>query len=353
LNLISQAELERIERVLGGLIPVAAAGDGLAYFNEAVRSFVLAGGKRVRPQLCLWTFGRAMGRSPEAADEAVFRIACGWELFHAFLLVHDDLIDEAEVRRDRPSLHRHLEDMGDVAEQAGRSLALVAGDLLFSAAMRAFHEADLPGEVYRRQLQLFSRVAMTTGLGQALDIAQANVPLERACERTLLREYHWKTAAYTFEGPMLSGAILAGANDGVQKALSHFALALGQAYQLQNDLIDLGQPAHEGCDLVQGKRTITLLRARAMMNPLQQRRFDRKLGAIPSANGEAVGLAEELRLELLATEAPEQTRGLIGQFLSEAARASEDGALDGELSKGLKGLLGLLKSQYFMACEHA
>jgi geranylgeranyl pyrophosphate synthase len=213
--------------------------------------------------------------------------------------------------------------------------------------MRAFHDADLPGAAYRRQLRLFSRIALETGQGQALDIAQSQTPLERACEKTLLREYHWKTAAYTFEGPMLSGAILAGAAEPVLSALSRYALSLGQAYQLQNDLLDLSRPAHEGCDLVQGKRTVTLVRARAAMGADQRQSFDQRLALLPSANGEAVGIAEELRRELLQLGAVRHTRALINEFLDHARAAAGDEALAPSLRTGLHTLLDTLEQQYF------
>lgn len=358
MNLISSGQLRRIEATVASLLPESAVqepdvapGDGLDVVHQAIRSFVLAGGKRIRPQLCLWTHDISSGkarRDDVEATDAVYQIACGWELFHAFLLIHDDLIDEAETRRDGLSLHRSIQEIGNVCAHTGESIAIVAGDLLFSAAMRVFHEVDgLSAETYRRQLRLFSRVALTTGLGQAMDIWQSKVPLDRACERTLLREYHWKTAAYTFEGPMLSGAILAGADDLVLGVISRYALAVGQAYQLQNDLIDLDTPAHEGCDLVQGKRTVTLLRARAKMTPPKRERFDSKLAELPRANGRAVALAEELRKELLTIGAADHTRELIGQFLHDAHAAANDPALDAKLSRGLRGLLGNLREQYF------
>lgn len=350
MNLISQAELDRIERCLESLLPTASGAEGLAFFEEALRAFVMSGGKRVRPQLCLWTLQRGGGGDAQI-NAAALRIACAWELFHAFLLVHDDLIDQAETRRELPSLHRHFQQLGEVRPKIGRDLAIVAGDLLYGAAMGAFHDVDLPPDLYRRQLRLFSRVSVTTGLGQAIDIVQAETPLDRTSERALLREYHWKTAAYTFEGPMLSGAILAGADDAVIAAISRFALSLGQAYQLQNDLIDLATPAHEGCDLAQGKRTVTLMRGRESMTAAQREAFDARLESLPRAHGGAVALAEELRLELLRVGAPQRTRQLIEEFLDEARGAACDPVLPATLRDGLGGLLAQLNRQYFSGAQ--
>ena len=343
MNLISQADLRRVETCLAASLPKSADSAGMHFFVDSIRSFVLAGGKRIRPQLCLWTHQHTGAQHADAA----LHIACAWELFHAFLLIHDDLIDDADTRRDLPSLHRQLEEQGDVCGKTGRDLAIVAGDLLFSAALATFHDVELPPALYRRELRLFSRIAMTTGLGQALDISLSNKPLERACEKSLLREYHWKTAAYTFEGPMLSGALLAGADEDILASLSRYALALGQAYQLQNDLFDLARPAHEGCDLVQGKRTVTLLRARSSMSQRDRLRLDEILEELPSANGQAVALAEELRHKLIRSGAPEQTQALIDQFLAEARQSSREQCLPKALATGLGELLDSLESQYF------
>ena len=393
LNLLSDEDLAGLElhlrRVLArALAPAddsqadsqaharADAPAGVSPLRDAVSAYVLHGGKRLRPQLCVWTFRCAVGgrewvvggEEREAREENAARpsppttyslpptplldLACAWELFHAFLLVHDDIIDGADRRRDRPSLHRHLQSLDSDCARFGVNLGIVAGDLLFGAAMRLWHEADLPPDQYRAALRLFSRIACTTGFGQAVDIVQGHVPLDEVREHTLLREYHWKTAAYTFEGPMLTAAILAGLGEGARAAISRFALALGQAYQLHNDVADLLAPAHEGCDLVQGKRTVTLIRARAAMAGPDRRSLDRRLDELGGVGGrEGVRLAETLRRELISQGAAGRTRALVDEFLLTAAAAARDPALPPALATGLTGLLGTLRHGYFADAE--
>ena len=364
LKLLSDAHLSQIEVHLGRLLARVLDAPGLAPLNEVIRSYVLSGGKRVRPQLCAWTFlnsvesgasgvGRKRRRRPlhtphSPLPTCILDLAGSWELFHAFLLCHDDIIDGADRRREQASLHRQLQLLDHNCPRFGMNLGIVAGDLLFSSAMRLWHEMDLPPKVYRDELRLFSRVACTTGFGQAIDICQSHVPLDEVREETLLREYHWKTAAYTFEGPMLSGAIAAGADSDTQAAISTFALALGQAYQLQNDLLDLAAPAHEGCDLMQGKRTITLVRARAAMRAAQRRDFDRKLRSLSSANGSAIQICELLREELRASGAAQRTRKLIDEFLATAREATGDRCLPTRLRSSLEELLAVLQEGYFV-----
>jgi len=379
-KLISESDLAHIEAHLAARLDRLLNADGLATMNAVIRAYVLAGGKRVRPQLCLWTYRRVGGSglrvqgsgfrsqasgphatlentySAQAASiaespnpEPLLDAACAWELFHAFLLAHDDIIDSAQTRREQAALHRQLAALDHNSPKFGTDLAIVAGDLLFSAAMRLWHELEVPPEQYRALLKLFSRVASITGFGQAIDICQSQVPIGEVNEETLLREYHWKTAAYTFEGPMLSGAILAGADADTQAAISRYALSLGQAYQMQNDLIDLSAGAHEGCDLVQGKRTITLIAARNQLSAAQREAFDGKLEVLRTANGHALQYADEIRRELLVGGAAGRTRERIEKFLQEARAAASSRTVPDALQQGMNSLLDALQKQYFVA----
>ena len=353
LTLVSPTDLLRLDdhlaacltRVLDDAAPVA----GLARLNDRLRRYVQRGGKRVRPQLCLWAYDHAGGTrdGDGAPPAAVLDVACAWEVFHAFLLVHDDLIDAADTRHAAPSLHRQLQSLDHDGEQFGRNLAIVAGDLLFGAALRLVAECEAPPMVRVELMQLFARIACTTGFGQAIDVLQAEAPLSAVSEATLLREYHWKTAAYTFEGPLVSGATLAGAPPPARAVLARFARAIGQAYQMQNDLADLSAPAHDGCDLIQGKRTPTLLRARSALSADRREDFDRRVDALRSANGHAVALAEQLRRELFDTGAVVQTGRWVSELLADARAAAAEPAVGPALSAGLAGLVDGLQAAYF------
>jgi geranylgeranyl diphosphate synthase, type I len=362
-KLLSEQDLATVESHLRSILDARLDAQGLRPMRQAMADYVMAGGKRVRPQLAIWTWTQCSGcgvqgsvvRSSVGVESSLLSplldLACGWELFHAFLLIHDDIIDASDVRRDQAALHVSLAALDNNSAVFGRNLAIVAGDLLFSTAMQLWHDLDVSDpRVYRDLLKLFSRIATTTGFGQAIDIIASHQKLDDVDEETLLREYHWKTAAYTFEGPMLSGAILAGLGLDAQRAISQFALSLGQAYQLQNDLIDLYAPAHDGCDLVQGKRTLTLVRYRSRLTDRASDDLDFRLDAISKAQtqGTAPGLAEALRLDLLASDIARPTHDLIDALLTEAHAAAEDGSLPEGLSKGMSELLGALTKQYFM-----
>ncbi|MFT3788490.1 MAG: polyprenyl synthetase family protein [Tepidisphaeraceae bacterium] len=366
MKLLGDQDLLLIEAHLDSVVARLLDAPGLAPMREMIRRYVMAGGKRVRPQLAVWTFvnsgrwavcsGQVLGLTdgnvlPTAhgpLPTSLLDLACAWELFHAFLLVHDDIIDASDTRRDRPALHVTLASLDSNSPVFGTNLAIVAGDLLFSAAMRLWHDLEVEPRTYRDLLKLFSRTATTTGFGQAIDIVASHQAFDAVEESTLLREYTWKTAAYTFEGPMLSGAILAGLGAEAQHAISRFALALGQAYQLQNDLLDLRHEAHEGCDLVQGKRTLSLIRHRSALCERGRRELDGKLHAIAAGNGHAVDLANELRRELLSGGVAERSRTLIDELLFDARSACADENLPSRLARGMDELLAALSKQYFV-----
>lgn len=353
MNLVRSEELACLEQHLSALVDrtlgSGVGGDGLAELTDSLKSYVLGGGKRIRPQLCMWTYDRLGSDEAWRSRESggLRDLACAWELFHAFLLAHDDIIDNGDFRRSQPSLHKRLAALDSGCEVFGVNLAIVGGDLLFTAALSLLHDLELPAERYRGVLKLFSRVAATTGFGQAIDIVQGHVPLDAVREEELLREYHWKTAAYTFEGPMLSGAVAAGASQAAQDAISRYALSLGQAYQLQNDLIDLAVPAHEGCDLVQGKRTITLIRARAAMTDGERAQLDERLSAATRGGPAGVAEAESLRQDLLARGAVATSAKVVAGLLADAQAAADDPAVPPALRQGLSELLVGLKAAYF------
>ncbi len=313
-----------------------------------MQQYVKAGGKRIRPQLTLWTYQHTVSDASVDPPSTVMDVATAWEFFHAFLLIHDDIIDGSDHRRAQLSLHRQLQSLDSNSPRFGMNLGIVAGDLMYASVQRMLADLQVGDAAYRRMHQLFAKVATLTGMGQAVDILQSHVPLDCCDEETLLREYHWKTAAYTFEGPMLSAAILANLNDLATQAISRFALSLGQAYQLQNDLLDLAQPASEGCDLVQGKRTLTLLRARRAATPPQRENLDASMDRIANASiTDAIRMAEVLRLQIIRSDALLQTQQTIDSLVVESEQSTHDRALPATLQIAMQSLLAKLGQTYF------
>ena len=317
--------------------------------GKMVSDFIASGGKRIRPQLAVWSYLQGKGGTTAEIPESVLDLASGWELFHAFLLVHDDIIDGAETRRGHPALHVTLASLDSNSAKFGQHLGIVAGDLLFTAALEVWHDLDADPATYRTLMRLLSRVARVTGVGQAIDIIASHLPMDLVDEETLLQEYLYKTAAYTFEGPMLSGAILAGLSEEAQSAISRFALSLGQAYQLQNDLIDLAQPVTEGSDLIQGKRTVTLIRHRSRLDAVRKHAFDQRLAELVGTDGKTLELGEQFRKDLLADDVIAPTAQLIDQLIADAEEATRSRSLPESMGTSMAQLLGSVKSAYFRA----
>ncbi|MDD5090415.1 MAG: polyprenyl synthetase family protein [Candidatus Wallbacteria bacterium] len=203
---------------------------------EALQSVLpgfLAGGKRIRPLLFLLSYYGYGGEPDCGEDEA----ALGIELLHNFALIHDDLIDESDLRRDRPSLHHSL--AVPAGKEAGRYLAIVAGDILFAEGVRRFHLLRIDQKRMKEAFSFLMKVAVQTGFGQFREAAHASVTCSGGDYNGILSLYDQKTGRYTFCGPLVSGAVSAGAGSGEIVLLEELGIVLGRAYQALDDLDDL------------------------------------------------------------------------------------------------------------------
>ena len=214
----------------------------LSRLEAAQRHALLAGGKRLRPFLCVEACAGVGGQA-----EAAVPAACAVEMIHAYSLVHDDLpaMDDAETRRGRPSVH--------VAY--GEATAILAGDGLLTDAFGVLAEA-YAGETARRLVALLAEGAGSAGMvgGQAMDLAPDG---EGAGEIEAIQAR--KTGAL-IRAAALMGAVIGGADEDQLAALTAYADALGLAFQVQDDVLDetmeaaaLGKPA--GRDEAAGKAT--------------------------------------------------------------------------------------------------
>ncbi|AGF72907.1 polyprenyl synthetase family protein [Corynebacterium halotolerans] len=269
-----------LERVPG------AARDALSEFFDARRgqiagigapvtdavahleSFVLGGGKRIRP-LYAWAGFVGAGGFDRTGEEpaAVLKAAASLEFIQACALVHDDIIDSSDTRRGNPTVHRAVEKrhadngwLGDAAH-FGESVAILVGDLALVWAEDMLQDSGLSVDALRRAREPWRAMRTEVIGGQLLDIS-----LEAAAdERVELAESvnRFKTAAYTIERPLHLGAALAGADDALIEAFRGYGRDIGMAFQLRDDQLGVygdpavtGKPA--GDDLREGKRTVLL-----------------------------------------------------------------------------------------------
>lgn len=229
----------------GYLARVCQEGNEYADLQEAMKYSLLSGGKRIRPVLTLETC-RLCGGDPELA----LPFACGVEMIHTYSLIHDDLpaMDNDELRRGRPTNHMVY----------GEATAILAGDGLLTAAFWQLTRADLPAERIVEAVACLSAAAGPAGMvgGQALDMAGEGRALERE-ELELLQSL--KTGALISAAAQL-GCIAAGGSRERQECVRRYAEALGRAFQVRDDMLDvistdqeLGKPV--GSDRANGKNT--------------------------------------------------------------------------------------------------
>jgi geranylgeranyl pyrophosphate synthase len=285
-----RALMERTERHLERV--TADAGAPLA---EHANATVAAGGKRLRPLLVLLAAQSAGGPAArEDGEERLVRAAVAVELVHSATLVHDDVIDGAQLRRGRPT----------VAAAAGRRAAVATGDLLFS---RAF--AELARNEEPAQLQALSQASSALAEGELLqreDAFAAHVPVER-----YLRRCELKTAAL-FEAACRLGALTAARGSaGLADALGGFARQIGLAFQLLDDVLDVSGPVERtgkarGTDLLDGTVTLPFILARERDDGLAEVRLDRLAGP-----REAEALCERIAATGALDEARERALAVV------------------------------------------
>ena len=240
-----------------------------------------AGGKRVRPQLAMIGSQLFGGK-----DEEVLPAALALEVFHNFTLLHDDVMDKAEVRRGRPTVHI----------QWNENTAILSGDQMMIEAYTLL--SQVPERALARVLQLFNKMATEICEGQQYD-----VDFEQKSDVTIdeyLMMIRLKTSVLLANALQI-GAYIAGASEEEQQAVYEFGINIGLAFQIQDDILDVwGDPKTfgkaVGGDIACNKKTFVYLEAiRRLGNEAKGERLEAK-GERLEAKGERLEAKDE-RLE--------------------------------------------------------
>lgn len=261
------------------------------------------GGKRLRPLFAYWGF---LGAGGTKDSQDIVRLGVALELFQAAALIHDDIIDNSDTRRGQPSVHKRFEaqhqQLGLFGSAAayGTASAILTGDLCLSLSEEAFSEiSDLPANAR----QIFNRMRTQVMAGQYLDVLEESAgpaydpreAVKRA--RTIVT---FKSAKYSTENPLLIGGALAGASEELLARYSAFALPLGEAFQLRDDVLGVfgdadvtGKPT--GGDLLEGKRTELIAHALLLTDDAQRDFIQTRLGAADMTDQEVQQLSNILR----------------------------------------------------------
>ncbi len=275
---------------------------------------ITAGGKRLRPLLVCIAAG-----VPVAESDALVRAAVAVELVHAATLVHDDVIDRADLRRGRPT----------VVASGGRLMALATGDLLFS---RAFAELATGGEIEPIRILSVAASALASGeLMQRDDSWNAAVGQERYLERCRLK------TGVLFRAACELGALAGGAPI---DALGRFGENIGIAFQLLDDILDVTGPAERtgkprGADLLDGTVTLPLIEARkrsAALARLDPRAIENpEQAAVVCDQIEATGALDFARDHALSVVA--DAKSSLPAALPEAQRSALELVADGVVER--------------------
>jgi len=289
--------------------------DALRYSRE----FILAGGKRLRAAFMYYGYIGAGGKE----EEKILATSMSIELVHAFLLVHDDIIDQDDTRHGIATLHRRYTDIGRMlfpgkdTEHFGASIAIVMGDMLGAFGNDIIFSSQFPLEQKFQALSKLQDIVSYTVIGQVRDVFIEY--MGKASEAEILSMYKNKTAKYTVEGPLYLGALLAGASKELLNGFSNYSIPLGIAFQIQDDILGIfgnekriGKPV--GSDIVEGK--ITLLVSRALRDgTTEQKKRIIEILALGKKLEEKD--REEFQEIIKVTGALDSTKQLAGEYIEE------------------------------------
>lgn len=234
--------------------------DSPKYLYDPLRYFLKLGGKRTRPSLTLLSCS-LFGEPGIKAINAALAI----ELFHNFTLIHDDIMDEAPLRRGKETIHTKW----------NRDVAILSGDVLFVEAFSLLtrHEATILPDLFN----VFNQTAKEVCEGQQLDMdfeSSSSVTIESYIEMIRLK------TSVLIGAALKMGAIVAGEKDDENiQNIYDFGVNIGLAFQMQDDLLDLYTESDKfgkqiGGDILSNKKTYLLLKAYELANPQQKEELD-------------------------------------------------------------------------------
>lgn len=300
----------------------------------------LDGGKWLRPQLVHMAY-RAFGGTDVPACA---KVAACFEILHAALVIHDDVIDRDFTRRGRPTLSARYRDQAealgqdaDEAHHSGQSAAIIAGDLLIAGSFRLADSASADHDTRAQLVEVVQDALFASAAGELEDLLLSFEPAVPDLTRVLDME-HLKTAVYSFAAPLRAGAILAGVPDADARKLEGIGRSIGVAYQIVDDVLGtFGDSEHTGkstsSDLLESKRTILTTFAG------REASFEE---AFTSARTADDNLLEQLRTELRDSGAQEYAISLASDLVTDALAQAEQLRLPPELRSELTRMCHLV-----------
>jgi geranylgeranyl diphosphate synthase, type I len=262
-------------------------GREVADMVAAIRDLCVRGGKRLRPALLVVGYRSA---TVTAELEPALDAGVALELLQGYFLIHDDWMDRDSVRRGGPTVHEHLARRFH-SQRTGHAAAILAGDYAVALAGEALSRIETDGARAKSIFACFSQMQLDAVAGQQLDLIGKARDVEAA--------YALKTGSYTVRGPLRLGALLGGGSARILNALDRYALPVGIAFQLRDDLLSaFGDPRETGkpfgSDLRRGKRTALLVTALKRARGRDHRLLERVVGNANASDDEVRRAVEVL-----------------------------------------------------------
>lgn len=306
--------------------------------SQALAEF-LQGGKRMRGVLCFWGWRAAGG----GLDPEIVAAAASLEFLQACALIHDDVMDGSDLRRGLPAIHRRFaavhqdNSWSGSPERFGQAAAILLGDLCLSWADELLFTPEWSESTLRASKPLYDLMRTELMVGQYLDVLeQARATGDVAAA---LRVATFKSGKYSVERPLQLGAALAGGSDSLTDSLGHYGSALGQAFQLRDDLLGVfgepeatGKPA--GDDLREGKRTVLVAIALGSSSAAAADELTAGLGN-PDLTLDEI---DKLRRIIHLSGAPQHVEEMIRTLLAESIASLATAEIPDEVKSVLRSL---------------
>lgn len=288
-----------------------------------VKKITLSGGKRLRPALMYWSYLGVGGQD----EKEIIKTSISIELIHIFLLIHDDIIDNDSKRHGVETVHSKYRKIGKIITKGkrdsthfGNSMGIVVGDIMGALGNQVLFKSKFDAELVIKALSQLQNIIARVAVGEAQDVFIEHK--RSASEKEVLDMYKNKTAKYTVEGPLHLGAILGGASDELLNKISKFAVPVGVAFQIQDDILGIfgderkiGKPV--GSDIREGKQTILVVRALKNSDKKQKEALTKLLGKKDISKDEI----EEFRKIIRETGALDYANNLAQKLIKEGKEA--------------------------------
>lgn len=317
---------KELRKYISGKIKQAqkiASSPRMQQIVEYVDDFAFSGGKRVRPYLVYLAYKACGGNS---SDKEIIRFAQAHELLHEMALIHDDIIDKWELRHGVHTYHKFVAGLlsSTNKEHIGVSQAILIGDLIFSRVYDVMYDTyNIPATNLRHAQRNVQETVEEVIAGQVIDV---DIMVGDNVDQELLeKKNHYKSGKYTFVRPLLTGALLAGIDKATCKKLEELGEALGKAYQMRDDLLDvIVEEGYETThydnktkfsDIQDGQQTYLT------QYIYENGKYAHRL-AISSAMGKRLskGQIEELRQVFIDSGAVEYGKQRVEEYLSQAEK---------------------------------